>query len=104
MAMMQGGSGASHDLPPFTVVRRINHLCELNIVGLRRAGISAADRLELKRLYRFLCSSGKNLRAALVQAESEFTGASAQTLLRFVAESKRGVCTPSVDFAAGESE
>lgn len=104
LAMMQGGAGVSQDLPPFTIVRGINHLCGLNIVGLRRAGITAADRLELKRLYRFLFLSGKNLRAALVQAELEFTGASAQALLRFVAESKRGVCTPSVDFAAGEDK
>ena len=104
LALMRGGSGASQDLPPFTIVRGINHLCGLNIVGLRRAGMSAADRLELKRLYRCLFLSGKNLRAALLQAQTEFTGASAQALLRFVAESKRGVCTPCDDFAAGAGE
>jgi UDP-N-acetylglucosamine acyltransferase len=62
---------------------------------LRRAGVSSTDRLELKRLYRALFRSGKNLRAAVAQGELEFSGELARALLRFVAESKRGVCTPS---------
>lgn len=104
LALMQGGAAVSQDLPPFTIVRDVNRLCGLNIVGLRRAGVSAADRLELKRLYRLLFLSGKNLRAAVAQGEAEFTGPPARELLRFVAESKRGVCTPSADPAAGEDE
>ncbi len=104
LALMQGGAAVSQDLPPFTIVRDVNRLCGLNIVGLRRAGITSADRLELKRLYRLLFLSGKNLRAAVAQGEAEFTGDSARELLRFVAESKRGGCTPSADSAAGEDE
>ena len=105
LAMMQGGAGISQDLPPFTMAQHgINRLCGLNIVGLRRAGITPADRLELKRLYRVLFLSGKNLRAAVAQAEAEFTGTPAKQLLRFVAESKCGVCTPGADPAAGEDE
>jgi len=102
LALMQGGAAISQDLPPFTIVRAVNCLCGLNGVGLRRAGIAAADRLELKQLYRALFLSGKNLRAAVAQAEVEFTGSLAKVLLRFVAESKRGVCTPCA--AAGEAD
>ncbi len=97
LAMMQGGAAISQDLPPFTIVHHVNTLCGLNIVGLRRAGVSSADRLELKRLYRALFLSGKNLRAAVAQGEGEFTGARARELLRFVAEVKRGVCMPHTD-------
>ena len=104
LAMMQGGAAISQDLPPFSIMHHVNTLCGLNIVGLRRAGVSSGDRLELKRLYRALFLSGKNLRAAVAQAETEFNGAPAQTLLRFMAESKRGVCTPNADSTEGQDE
>jgi UDP-N-acetylglucosamine acyltransferase len=93
LAMMQGGSAISQDLPPFTVAHGINELCGLNVVGLRRAGLTADKRLELKRLYRELFRSGKNLRAAVEEAKNHFTGAAAKTLLDFVASAKRGVCS-----------
>ncbi len=104
LAMMQGGAAISQDLPPFTIAHEVNRLGGLNIVGLRRAGITAADRMELKRLYRFLFRSGKNLRTAVAQGDAEFAGAPAKRLLRFVAESKRGVCTPGVDSPEVEDE
>ena len=73
-------------------------------MGLRRAGITPADRLELKQLYRMLFLSGKNRRAAVAQGEVEFSSELAKTLLRFVSEAKRGVCKASVDSAIGEDE
>jgi UDP-N-acetylglucosamine acyltransferase len=104
LALMQGGAAISQDLPPFTIVRGVNRLCGLNVVGMRRAGIASADRLELKRLYRALFLSGKNLRAAVAQGEAKFTGVPAKKLLRFVAETKRGVCTPEVDGTETDDE
>lgn len=97
LAIMQGGSGISKDLPPFTVARGDNHICGLNVIGLRRAGFSAADRLELKRLYHALFRSGKNLRAALAEARAELASAPAGVMLEFLAGARRGVCT---DFGA----
>ena len=70
-----------------------NTLCGLNSVGLRRAGFTTDERLELKRLYRALFAANVNLREALAKARGSFNGAAAKTLLEFVAESKRGVCT-----------
>ena len=62
LALMQGGSAISKDLPPFTVAMRVNEICGLNSVGLRRAGFTTEQRLELKRLYHLLFRGGKNLR------------------------------------------
>jgi UDP-N-acetylglucosamine acyltransferase len=93
LALMQGGSAISQDLPPFTVAQQGNEICGLNIIGLRRAGFTAAQRLELKRLYRALFRSGKNLRAAIEAASKEFTSPAAKTMLDFVAGTKRGVCS-----------
>jgi UDP-N-acetylglucosamine acyltransferase len=92
LALMQGGSAISKDLPPYTVARGHNGICGLNTVGLRRAGLSPADRLELRQLYHALFRSGANLRAALAKAQTEFSGAAARVMLDFIAASKRGVC------------
>jgi UDP-N-acetylglucosamine acyltransferase len=92
LAIMQGGAGISKDVPPFTVAMGVNTICGLNSVGLRRAGFSAADRLELKRLYHALFRSGQNLRVATTAALASFQNAAARELLDFVAAAKRGVC------------
>jgi UDP-N-acetylglucosamine acyltransferase len=92
LALMQGGSAISKDLPPFCVARGDNHICGLNTVGLRRAGISKEDRLELKRLYHLLFRSGQRLQAALSEGRRQAVGQPAMTLIEFVAAAKRGVC------------
>lgn len=93
LALMQGGAGISKDLPPFTIGSGINTLCGLNIVGLRRAGIPASERLELKQLYHCLFRESRNLGEALRVAAAQFSTPPARQLIEFVAESKRGVCT-----------
>jgi UDP-N-acetylglucosamine acyltransferase len=92
LAIMQGGAAISKDLPPFCVATGNNSVAGLNVIGLRRAGIAAADRLELKRAYRTLFRSGLARRAAVAQARSEVSGAVANQLIDFVARSRRGVC------------
>jgi UDP-N-acetylglucosamine acyltransferase len=91
LALMQGGSAISKDLPPFTVARGANGMCGLNIVGLRRAGFTPAQRLELKRLYHALFRSGRRLVEAMAAARAEFSSPEAQELLDFVASAKRGI-------------
>ena len=103
LALMQGGSAISKDLAPFTIARGDNEICGLNVIGLRRAGFTAEQRLELKQVYRILFRSGKNLSVAVKEAQKTFTGKAAKALLDFVAESKRGVCR-DVGCAAGENE
>jgi UDP-N-acetylglucosamine acyltransferase len=92
LALMQGGSAISKDLPPFAIARGDNGMCGLNIVGLRRAGIGADQRLELKRLYHFLFRSGKKLRAALDEARSLFVSEPCGLMVEFVSGSRRGIC------------
>jgi UDP-N-acetylglucosamine acyltransferase len=92
LALMQGGSAISQELPPYTVAFGDNTLCGLNTVGLRRAGLSAAERLELKQLYRLLFRQGLSLRAALASAQAKFSSAPAKLMMDFVASAKRGIC------------
>ena len=93
LAFMQGCSGLSADLPPYTVMGMMNGLCGLNTVGLRRAGFTSAERLELKQVYHLLFRAGQNLRAAVEAARERFSSAPAKTLLDFVAAARRGVCS-----------
>jgi UDP-N-acetylglucosamine acyltransferase len=92
LALMQGGAGISKDLPPFTVARGNNGICGLNVVGLRRAGIPSAQRLELKRLYHLLFRSEKRLRVAIEEARALFAGEACRQVIEFVAATKRGIC------------
>ena len=92
LAMLQGGSALSQDLPPFCVASGLNCVRGLNAVGLRRAGYSSAERLELKRLYRLIFREGRAFRAALAEAQAKFTSAPAKTFIEFAAATKRGLC------------
>jgi len=103
LAIMQGGSAISKDLPPFTIARGDNGICGLNAVGLRRAGFSAEQRLELRKLYHALFRSRKNLRAVIAEAQKNFRSPAAKVLLEFVVAAKRGLCSDT-GRATGESE
>jgi UDP-N-acetylglucosamine acyltransferase len=92
LAMMQGGSGVSMDLPPYTMAVGNNGICGLNVVGLRRAGFDDAQRLELKRLYRFVFQGTLPLRRAIEEAYAQFHSAPARVMLGFMKASERGVC------------
>jgi len=102
LAMMQGGSIATQDLPPYCMHRYVNELCGLNIIGLRRSGVSAADRLELKQLYRLMFREGRGLRTALEEARTRFHSPAAKVFMEFAATTKRGLCGDTS--AGGERE
>lgn len=104
LSMMQGGTAISMDLPPFTVAQRSNEICGLNIVGLRRAGFTAQERLELKQVYRALFRSGRNLQAALTEAKARFTGVPSRIMIEFVASARRGVCSGRKAGHIGDAE
>jgi UDP-N-acetylglucosamine acyltransferase len=92
LTLMQGGAAISKDLPPFTIARGDNGICGLNVIGLRRAGFTSEQRLELRRLYFALFRSGLKLSTATAKARTEFTSDLANVMLDFVSSSKRGVC------------
>lgn len=92
LALMQGGAAVSKDVPPYTVACGENTLCGLNVVGLRRAGFTSEQRLELKRLYHVLFRRKVSLKSALEAATAEFQSECSRVLIDFVTTAKRGVC------------
>jgi UDP-N-acetylglucosamine acyltransferase len=93
LSMMQGCSGVSLDLPPFTIVRGINGMCGLNSVGLKRAGYSNNERIELKQTYRALFMGKELLKDAVQKARNKFDGPLSKLIIDFVASSERGTCS-----------
>jgi UDP-N-acetylglucosamine acyltransferase len=104
LSLMQGGSAISKDLPPFTIARGHNGICGLNIIGLRRAGFTNEQRMELRKLYHELFRSGQNLTTTAAACKKTFTSAPAQLMIDFVLASKRGVAAHFADIETDEDE
>lgn len=85
------------NLPPFLSAAK-NQVFGINILGLRRAGLSPAERDEIKRAFKLLYKSGLNTKQALEKAaEAEFD-AVGREFFAFVADAgKRGIVSYSAN-------
>ena len=94
LAMVGGNSGLSKDLPPFCTVRSIsfNTVAGMNIVGMRRAGLSPEERAQIKKAFKMLYCSGLNVKQAVEHMKPVFPSGPAQEFWQFVEQSKRGIC------------
>jgi UDP-N-acetylglucosamine acyltransferase len=93
LALTQGASGFSKDIPPFVIAAEINYVFGVNVIGLRRAGFSGRDRDEIKAAFKLLYTSGLNISQALEKAATIELGAPAREFFAFVAAAgKRGIC------------
>lgn len=102
LALMQGGSAISKDLPPYCIARGDNGICGLNIIGLRRNGLGPEERLQLKQAYHALFRSHERRVEALEKAKARFDLPAVKVLLDFVATSKRGICADTGSSHEGE--
>ena len=68
--MARGYSGATMHVPPFTILREINVIAGLNVVGMRRAGFSSEQRRLVKDAYRLLYRSGLTPAKALAEMDA----------------------------------
>ncbi len=93
LAICQGLSGFSKDIPPFVTAAEINSVAGLNVIGLRRAGFTREDRAEIKAAFDLLYRAGLNVTQALAAAGERSWGIPATEFWSFVRHAKkRGVC------------
>jgi len=93
LAIAQGASAFSKDVPPFTLAAERNTVAGLNTVGLRRGGVEADARQEIKNAFKLLYKSGLNTAQALDAAGALDWGSDAREFFEFVREAKkRGIC------------
>ena len=93
LAMVSALSAINKDVPPFMICGgRPGVIQGINVVGMRRAGISQAVRSEIKEAYRLLYRSGLNVSQALEEVHQNLKSAEARELAEFISKSKRGIC------------
>jgi len=93
LAIAQGASAFSKDIPPFVIAAERNYVFGLNVIGLRRAGFSAQDRDEIKAAFKLVYASGLNVGEAIEKASTMKLGPAAREFIDFVAGAKqRGIC------------
>lgn len=93
LAITQGASAFSKDIPPFVIAAERNYVFGLNVIGLRRAGFSSQDRDEIKAAFKLVYTSGLNVAQAIDKATSMSLGPAAREFIDFVAAAKkRGIC------------
>ena len=99
LAMVRALSAINKDIPPYMICGgRPGVIQGINVVGLRRAGISQAIRTEIKESYRFLYRSGLNVEQALKEIEKNFKSKEIAHLIEFIRTSKRGICAGPKDY------
>jgi UDP-N-acetylglucosamine acyltransferase len=90
--MIGGNTRVNKDAAPYFLYSEFNITPRgLNLVGLRRAGFSAADIAALKKAYRLLFREGLTLEDALERIEEETATEHTRHLVEFVRGSKRGI-------------
>ena len=91
-SMAQGHASISQDVPPFTIVHSLNKVAGLNVVGMRRGGIDAEQRSELKSAFKSIFRDGAN--NDTVQAACDITQSEVvKTFLSaFLTPSRKGIC------------
>ncbi|MBI3934295.1 MAG: acyl-ACP--UDP-N-acetylglucosamine O-acyltransferase [Acidobacteria bacterium] len=93
LAMISGNTRVNLDVPPFVLASDFNIAAHgLNLVGLRRAGISKEAISKLKEAYQILYRSKLPLHPALERIEKEIPTEEARQLVAFIRGSKRGIC------------
>ena len=92
IAISQGISALTKDVPPFTIVAR-GLVIGLNVIGLRRAGFTPAQRTEIKSAFKLLYRSGLNTTQALEESKKHKWNKEGRIFFEFVAQAKkRGIC------------
>ncbi|MFH1970496.1 MAG: acyl-ACP--UDP-N-acetylglucosamine O-acyltransferase [Verrucomicrobiota bacterium] len=94
LAILAGGSAFNKDVPPFckTIGLGANIVVGLNVIGLKRAGFGAPDRLAIKRAFHTLYQSDLNVSQAMAKIRAKLSTKAVLEFCEFVEQSKRGIC------------
>ena len=91
-ASVSATSMATKDVPPFVVLSGFNNIAGVNISGLRRGGLDAAQIAEIHRLFEIVYRCGLNVPNAMKRLEEELGPIEVvREFVDFVRSSKRGI-------------
>lgn len=94
LVMMSGGSAVQKDVPPFCMTRSVspNTIMGLNVVGLRRANVSADERKALKQALQILYQSDLSVSNAVGRIRATLKSPLIEEMCAFIDASERGIC------------
>ena len=72
LSLLTGNEGCGKDIIPFVTVANHKHIAGVNVVGLRRAGISNADIGMVRKAFRILYRSGLLVKAGVERLEQSW--------------------------------
>jgi UDP-N-acetylglucosamine acyltransferase len=92
LAMVGGQAHVNQDVPPFvTIDGQSSCVVGLNQIGLRRAGFTPDEVLQLKEAYRVIYRRGLKWEAILERLKTEFVDGPAALFHEFLAKTTRGI-------------
>lgn len=95
LALLSGVSAVSQDIPPFWIMQRHNEVCGVNVVGMRRAGLSTEDIQAVRRLFASIYRQRLPLSLILQQCSGDAeTSPAVREVLEFIRSSQRGIPGP----------
>lgn len=92
LAMISGQARVLKDVPPFAIVAGSSKVCGLNVVGMRRAGMSREQRGNASSAYALVYRSGLNVSQATARLRELPASAERDAWLAFIEASTRGLC------------
>ena len=94
LALLSGVSATSKDVPPFIIQQEINSVVGVNVVGMRRVGLTGRQIDAVRRAYHIIFREGHALPNALHRVEKELGSIDVvQELIEFIRSSNRGINT-----------
>lgn len=109
-AMVGGQAHLVRDVPPFVTVDGLSsQVVGLNLVGLKRAGFTSADRKTLKEAYRIIYKSDLNWKEIVEKIEKDYPDGVGREMAQFLATTQRGItmeraCLPTLAEARHEAK
>jgi UDP-N-acetylglucosamine acyltransferase len=92
LCMLSGCSATTKDMPPFIVQQGFNTVVGVNVIGMRRAGLTAQQIDGVRRAYRLLFRAGLVLPAALARMELSLGHiATVQDMIAFLRHCTHGI-------------
>lgn len=103
--IVSGLARIAQDIPPFVMAAERNEIIGLNLIGLKRRGISREAIGEIKEAFRAVYFTPGNIRAVAAAAleGAAFKTAEARQFLTFFTEGKRGFARARREAATAES-
>ncbi|GIW80268.1 MAG: acyl-[acyl-carrier-protein]--UDP-N-acetylglucosamine O-acyltransferase [Gemmatales bacterium] len=97
LALLSGMSGTTKDIPPFVMCRGRNSVAGINVIGMRRAGLTAEQIHHARQAFRVIYREGLPLNVALDRLRHEMPDSDVvMEMIDFIRESTRGI-TLNVD-------